>query len=152
MERQSNEKFIPLPSSSFICPSKGARTHTHTHFGLFARGEKFELVHNFFLMLLRMLHAWKPATKDNNQLSAFHIFRSFPFHCVLSAFVVRFNGNLPKNLPNDFFIFDFHLWFCYGRIIFLFRTKKAENRISRNDEKLLSEQIFENKKVITLAK
>lgn len=48
MERQSNEKFIPLPSSSFICPSKGARTHTHTHFGLFARGEKFELVHNFF--------------------------------------------------------------------------------------------------------
>lgn len=151
MERQSNEKFIPLPSSSFICPSKGARTHTHTlAFLLVVKNSNLFTI--FFLVLLRMLHAWKPATKDNNQLSAFHIFRSFPFHCVLSAFVVRFNGNLPKNLPNDFFIFDFHLCFRYGRIIFLFRTKKAENRISRNDEKLLSEQIFENKKVITLAK
>lgn len=99
-----------------------ARIRTHcTHF--LSLSLSFSLVKNsnlfiIFLcwsflcldsLLLRMLHAWKPATKDNNQLSAFHIFRSFPFYCVLSAFVVRFNGNSTKNLLNDFFIFDFKL-------------------------------------------
>lgn len=59
----------------------------------------------FSIEFVHILHEFsrvKSMTKDNNHLSAFHIFRSFPFYCIERAFVIQFNGNLDEG---EFFFF-----------------------------------------------